>query len=96
MPQNTHHHQTPARAQKWDALLTCVTTSLMLNACLHYTLSSFRPHSYFIFYVCAGRACISIFWIKLNQWLTGEEGFDPVLNFAFTFLVPMLVEDWWR
>jgi hypothetical protein len=96
MPPNTAHHQTPARAKQWDALLTCVTTSLMLNACLHITLSSFRPHYYFILYVCAGRACISIFLIKLYQWLAGEEGFDPLLNLAVTFLVPMLVENWWR
>jgi hypothetical protein len=39
MPPNILHHQTPAGAQKWDALLTCTVTSLVLNACLHYTLS---------------------------------------------------------
>lgn len=59
MPQNTHHHQTPARAQKWDALLTCVTTSLMLNACLHYTLSSFRPHSY----LCLHRPGVHLYFL---------------------------------
>jgi hypothetical protein len=96
MPPNILHHQTPAGAQKWDALLTCTVTSLVLNACLHYTLSLFRPHSYFLLYVCVGRACISVFWIKLYQWLTGEECFNPLLNLAVTFLVPMLVENWWR
>jgi hypothetical protein len=68
----------------------------MLNACLHYTLSPFRPHSHFLLYVFAGQACISALWLKLYQWLTGEEGFDPFLNVAITFLVPMLVEKWWR
>jgi hypothetical protein len=98
MSQNTPHHQTPARprVKKWDALLTCITTSLLLNACLHYTLSPLRPHSYFVLYVCAGRVCISVLWVKLYQWLTGEQRLDPFLNLAITFWVPVLVENWWR
>jgi hypothetical protein len=98
MSPNTFHQQAPETPQvkKLDALLTCATTSLMLNACLHYTLSPFRPHSYFVLYVCAGRLCISVFWVKLYQLLTGEQRLDPFLNLAITFGIPVLVENWWR
>jgi hypothetical protein len=98
MPPNAlqQHAPAPPRVRKWDALLTCVTTSLMLNACLHYTLSPFRPHSYFVLYICAGRVCISVFWVKVYQWLTGEQRLDTFLNLAITFWIPVLVENWWR
>jgi hypothetical protein len=87
MPPNALHHQTPARprVRKWDALMTCVTASLMLNACLHYTLSPLRPHACFVLYVCAGRVCISVFWVKSYQWLSGEQRLEPFLNLAITF-----------
>jgi hypothetical protein len=63
---------------------------------LHYTLSSLRPHAYFVLYVCAGRVCISVCWVKLYQWLTGEQRLEPLLNLAITFWVPVLVKNWWR
>jgi hypothetical protein len=98
MPPNAlqQHASARPRVRKWDALLTCITTSLMLNACLHYTLSPLRPHPCLVLYVCAGRVCISVFWVKLYQWLTGERRLDPFLNLAITFWVPVLVENWWR
>jgi hypothetical protein len=94
MPWNVLFYQTRPQRQ-WDALLTCVITSLVLNACLHHTLSPFRSHTYFIAYVCAGRACISVIWLKLYQWSTGERGLDPFLNIGITCLAPMLAERWW-
>jgi hypothetical protein len=94
MPLNILLSQTRPQSRR-DALLTCVVTSLVLNACLHYALSSFRSHAFFIAYVVAGRACISVIWLKLYQLLTGERGLDPFVNVAVTFLAPVVVEGWW-
>lgn len=94
MPLNGLFGRIQTQAQ-WDALLTCIVTSLILNACLHYALSPFRTNPYFIAYVCAGRACVSVVWLKLYQRATGERGLDPFLNIAITFLAPILAERWW-
>lgn len=81
--------------KRLDALLTCVVTSLTLNALAHCVLSPLKMHPYFIVYVCGTRACISLAWVGLYQWITGESGLDPFINVAVTFLAPILAERWW-
>ena len=79
----------------WDALLTCIITSLILNACLQYALSPLRSHPILIAYACVGRAYIYVVWIELYQLLSGERGLDPFLNIGITCLAPVLAERWW-
>lgn len=46
MPHNIILARTRPQAH-WDAVLTCVVTSLILNACLYYSLSPLESHPYF-------------------------------------------------
>lgn len=83
-------------SRRHDALLTCVVVSLLLNALLNYSLSPLRSHQLIDLYVMAGRIAISLLWIQLHQWLTGEEGVDPLINIGLVLLAPWLTEAYWR
>lgn len=82
-------------SRRADSVLTCMVVSLVLNACVHYFLSPYRSDPWFVAYALAGRLCVCVVWVRLHQWLTGEDGVDPLANISITLLAPYLAEFSW-
>ena len=71
----------------------CFLSTLALNAVLRVFV---WPHvsgsSYLIFVVIGTRMVVGVTWVRLHQYLTGEERIDPLVQTAVGFLPTILVD----